>query len=223
MFDDMKLNMKFLLRFVVISLATVGLVFTFLQNRHALLYLNTWTLMIDILIYIPLFYFSARKLFQNKDYEISWINLFYFAVVILNVLTFVLGAIFMEEKFWNKEFYTFSNVVSILVIPVYIMLEFAFLIEKGIYKLYFVPVSLIVPFVYFLTIIIRFLIVRGNDTIVSVYWNQYYPYVFLNLDNGITPLLFVVNLLCIFLGLASMSVGCFLAKRKTYEIEKDSE
>lgn len=223
MFDDMKLNMKFLLRFVFVSLAIVGLVFTFLQNRHALLYLHTWTLMINILLYVPLFYLSARKLFQNKDYEISYVNLIYFIVVILNLLTLVLGLFFMEEKFWNKEFYTFSNVISIIVLPIYVILEFAFLIEKGIYKLYFVPVSLIIPFVYLLSIIIRIFVVRGNGFIVSIYWNQYYPYVFLNLDNGITPLLFVINLICILLGLASLSVGCYLTKRKTYEIEKDSE
>lgn len=222
MFDDMKLNMKFLLRLFVVILSIISLVFMFIQNNHALLYLHTWTLMVNIIVYIPLFLFSARKLFQNKDYETCEINLIYFCTVMLNLLTFVLGAFFMEEKFWMKEFYTFSNVVAIIVLPIYIILEFAFLIDKGLYRFYFVLASLIAPLIYFLVIIIRFLIVRGNEAIISIYWNQYYPYVFLNLDN-VNIAIFIVSLLCIFLGLASMAFGCFISKRKTYEIEKDSE
>ena len=165
---------------------------------------------------------NGVKLFLNEDYQTVVFNLIYFCLVILNIVTFILGIFFMEYKFWMIEFYSIDNIFGVVILPILVIIDFIFFVDKGLYKLYFVPYSLISFLVYIVVIIVRSLIVRGNDTIVSIYWQKYYPYVFLNFDNA-SPLLIIISILCLIIGIISIAFGCYFAKCKRYEINVDDE
>ncbi|MCR5231566.1 MAG: hypothetical protein K6B64_02865, partial [Acholeplasmatales bacterium] len=100
--------------------------------------------------------------------------------------------------------------------------DYAFFVDKGLYKMYCFPIG-VIPFALYLIIgIIRSLIARGNNQILSIYWQEYYPYVFLNFDNVATYLI-IISLVCLLFGIASISFGAYFAKCKTYDILKSEE
>ena len=217
MFDDMKLNMKFIFRILIVVISVLSILFSFLFNPYAYIYLHTYNAILTLPIFVIIFKFTKDKLFKNEDYQTVTFNLIDYCLVLLNIASLILGLFFMEYKFWQKEFYTVDNVFSIIVLPLMVTIDFAFFVEKGLYKLYFIPYSIISLFVYFVVIIVRILIVRGNDSILSIYWSKYYPYVFLNFDN-VNIGLVLTSVFCLLIGVLSIAIGCYYAKCKTYEI-----
>ena len=126
----------------------------------------------------------------------------------------------MENKFWMKEFYSIDNIFGIIVLPILVLIDFIFFVDKGLYKVYFVYYSLIPFFLYTIIMVSRALIVRNNKGILTAYWPKYYPYLFFNFDN-MSVLLVIVSIVCLLLGTLLIAFGCYYSKCKKYEISVD--
>ena len=64
MFDDIKLDMKFLYRIIVVVISILAIIFSFINNRYAYAYLHTYNAILTLPIFIVMIKLTADKLLK---------------------------------------------------------------------------------------------------------------------------------------------------------------
>lgn len=135
----------------------------------------------------------------RKDEYSFGMKFFKFSADIMATATFIVSAFVLPEKIWMYSYWTnIGSIFKHFLLPLLTIGFELFVDRKNKYKIIFSLYGIIIPVIYWTSVICRFVSARKNfgGRIPESLWFRYYPYGFTNIDSG-NSLKGLVILLCV--------------------------
>lgn len=189
---------------IFLSLIAIGsFVYTFLGFKPIMLYFTNWSAWYAIIM-VFLTLAGTIKSYISKDDSLldnGIFKMFKFGAEIMIFATFVVSAFVLPDKIWTSGFWAPGSTFKHFLLPVFYILDGILCDKRNSYKIYYALTSLVIPIMYWVILVLRFLDHRKacGGAIPEDQWRRYYPYGFCNIDDGHT----LTFLICLLAGIAA--------------------
>ncbi len=228
---DKKTCVEFIFKIVYVAIALTSTIISFAilnktesgEVRSPLMFYTNWSVWFVTITAVLSLIVTIFAIFKNKNIDNDVIEMLKFASLIMIIATFIISAFVLPDKIWKSGYWTLSSVFKHFLLPIFTVVDFLLYTRRGTLRMYFPFTALVVPFIYWVIIIVRFLIKRANSggAIPEDLWPFYYPYGFTNIDNG-HSLGFLLGLIAgIVVGLIGIGYALYFLKRnKKTDVEE---
>ena len=210
----MKFEKIFRISWVLVGLVSVFLVFmdhlpqTGGDGRPFMLFFTSWSVFVS--------YFAVIFSLLREEPSAKVVSL-RFSAAIMSTTTFLISAFVIPEKIWTAGFWTFSSLFKHFLFPILTVSDFLIFTRRGAAKPFHPFLAVVLPVIYWLCVIPRFLLARRSfgGKIPEELQQNYYPYAFTNIDGGMSLSVLLLILFSILIFLVALGFFFrFLLNRK---------